>query len=39
VHFQRAAPEKLPYAINRYRREAERQPTGRPLRLAKSIIA
>lgn len=24
VHFQRAAPEKLPYAINRYRREAER---------------
>jgi GST-like protein len=24
VHFQRAAPEKLPYALNRYRREAER---------------
>lgn len=24
VHFQRAAPEKLPYAINRYRREAAR---------------
>lgn len=24
VHFQRAAPEKLPYAINRYRREADR---------------
>jgi GST-like protein len=24
VHFQRAAPETLPYAINRYRREAER---------------
>jgi GST-like protein len=24
VHFQRAAPEKVPYAINRYRREAER---------------
>lgn len=24
VHFQRSAPEKLPYAINRYRREAER---------------
>lgn len=24
VHFQRAAPEKLPYAINRYKREAER---------------
>jgi len=24
VHFQRAAPEKLSYAINRYRREAER---------------
>lgn len=24
VHFQRAAPEQLPYAINRYRREAER---------------
>ncbi|OZA84759.1 MAG: glutathione S-transferase [Azorhizobium sp. 39-67-5] len=24
VHFQRAAPEKLPYAINRYRREVER---------------
>jgi GST-like protein len=24
VHFQRAAPQKLPYAINRYRREAER---------------
>ena len=24
VHFQRAAPEKLAYAINRYRREAER---------------
>jgi GST-like protein len=24
VHFQRAAPEALPYAINRYRREAER---------------
>lgn len=24
VHFQRAAPEKLPYAVNRYRREAER---------------
>lgn len=24
VHFQLAAPEKLPYAINRYRREAER---------------
>ena len=27
VHFQRAAPEKLPYAINRYRREAERHYT------------
>jgi GSH-dependent disulfide-bond oxidoreductase len=24
VHFQRVAPEKVPYAINRYRREAER---------------
>src|SRR5271163_4424083 len=24
VHFQRAAPEKLPYAVNRYRREIER---------------
>jgi GSH-dependent disulfide-bond oxidoreductase len=24
VHFQLAAPEKLPYAMNRYRREAER---------------
>jgi GSH-dependent disulfide-bond oxidoreductase len=24
VHFQLSAPEKLPYAINRYRREAER---------------
>jgi len=24
VHFQNAAPEALPYAINRYRREAER---------------
>jgi GST-like protein len=24
VHFQNAAPEKLPYAINRFRREAER---------------
>jgi len=24
VHFQSAAPEKLPYAINRYRREIER---------------
>ena len=24
VHFQRAAPEPIPYAINRYRREAER---------------
>ena len=24
VHFQRSAPEKIPYAINRYRREAER---------------
>jgi GSH-dependent disulfide-bond oxidoreductase len=24
VHFQLAAPEKLPYAVNRYRREAER---------------
>jgi GST-like protein len=24
VHFSRAAPEKLPYAINRYLREAER---------------
>lgn len=24
VHFQRAAPEPLPYAINRYRRETER---------------
>jgi GST-like protein len=24
VHFQRAAPEPLPYAINRYRREAAR---------------
>ena len=24
VHFQRSAPEKLPYAINRYRREAGR---------------
>ena len=24
VHFQHAAPEKIPYATNRYRREAER---------------
>ena len=24
VHFQRFAPEQLPYAINRYRREADR---------------
>lgn len=24
VHFQRAAPEKIPYALNRYLREAER---------------
>lgn len=24
VHFQRAAPEQVPYAINRYRREADR---------------
>lgn len=24
VHFQRAAPEQLPYAVNRYRREAQR---------------
>jgi GST-like protein len=24
VHFQRSAPEKIPYAINRYRREIER---------------
>jgi len=24
VHFQHAAPEKLPYAVNRFRREAER---------------
>jgi GSH-dependent disulfide-bond oxidoreductase len=24
VHFQRAAPEKIPYAVNRYRREIER---------------
>lgn len=24
VHFQRAAPEPMPYAVNRYRREAER---------------
>ncbi|OYV01019.1 MAG: glutathione S-transferase [Burkholderiales bacterium PBB5] len=24
VHFQRAAPESLPYAVNRYRREVER---------------
>lgn len=24
VHFQRVAPERLPYATNRYRREAER---------------
>ena len=24
VHFQRAAPEPIPYAINRYRREADR---------------
>jgi GST-like protein len=24
VHFQHSAPEKLPYAMNRYRREAER---------------
>lgn len=24
VHFQYAAPERIPYAINRYRREAER---------------
>ncbi|CAN5399322.1 glutathione S-transferase N-terminal domain-containing protein [soil metagenome] len=24
VHFQRAAPEPIPYAINRYRREAQR---------------
>jgi GSH-dependent disulfide-bond oxidoreductase len=24
VHFQRAAPEQIPYAINRYRREAQR---------------
>jgi len=27
VHFQRAAPEKIPYAVNRYRREAERHHT------------
>ena len=27
VHFQRAAPDKLRYAINRYRREAERHYT------------
>jgi GST-like protein len=24
VHFQKAAPEQIPYAINRYRKEAER---------------
>ncbi|MEP7187301.1 MAG: glutathione S-transferase C-terminal domain-containing protein, partial [Rhodanobacter sp.] len=24
VHFQRAAPEQLPYAVNRYRNEIER---------------
>ena len=24
VHFQRAAPEPMPYAVNRYRREAQR---------------
>ena len=24
VHFQKAAPEEIPYAINRYRKEAER---------------
>ena len=24
MHFQRAAPERLPYVVNRYRREAER---------------
>ena len=24
VHFQRAAPERIPYAINRYRREVDR---------------
>jgi GSH-dependent disulfide-bond oxidoreductase len=24
VHFQRAAPEKIPYTVNRYRREIER---------------
>jgi GST-like protein len=24
VHFQHAAPEKIPYAVNRYRREVER---------------
>ena len=24
MHFQHAAPEKLPYAVNRYRREIER---------------
>ena len=24
VHFQHAAPEKIPYAVNRYRREIER---------------
>jgi GSH-dependent disulfide-bond oxidoreductase len=24
VHFQRAPPEKIPYAVNRYRREVER---------------
>ncbi len=34
VHFQNAAPEKLPYAINRYRREAERHYTVLDQRLA-----
>ena len=29
VHFQHAAPEKLPYAVNRYRRE-DRTPLSRP---------
>jgi hypothetical protein len=28
LHFQLRAPEKLPYAINRYRREAERHYAG-----------
>jgi GST-like protein len=34
VHFSRFAPEKLPYAINRYQREAERHYSVLDTRLA-----